>query len=1129
MARRPIGLGRETALKKLWVGKFELAVETLSMPRPASARERLLRGVSGTAWLTLTGDGPLTLQPAGDGVVFRRHFEVVHEVRHPQTEMSLEAARRLDPAARVGTSVELPLTVPRGHLSRVAHESMRAVDWARDLVTPGRVLVAFDDVTVERVPRQRATGRITHGHAYYPADRRLPKTLRRQVADFEVEFTALRLEPKSASAEAVLTLPTSIGDATSCHPATLALGRVPLASNCEFYVERPAQAWGPWLIGDTGLLAQGTGFGFDASTTQGAPAVLPAWRGLRVDGGSASGARHIPDPCNSGYLGGEYGITQGVVTPSGFYGALDLEHEHAFTTLNPLGYGVKFSTATLNLAESRVQGGALGHGAVRPPKQAMHGAGGGEITVPFTALSLQGDLNLAGITDAPSDRLVWGNYPDDAAPLDVWAVNARGGLLTLAAGPKPSLCPVTSSGYIDGPPNSAPGPALTYLSAKNISGLVLLDLEDLAVSSPDREGGAPIRPTRMRGWLRVDTFGLDGELWGMNQAKDPLGEPARRAYVGRTPFDAHLLADKERYNLYGQFVSSAVYDSKLGGTLALGPPCGIPTVAFDGMELSSTASMVGGQIELPPAGFKLDHWHLDLVPMGDPAAAGVLSVRTGRIVLTAAGIAEPVHFEAPFRLTWGELLADGNIGELRFDTSALGQRFDGLRYAANSVSLSPYVAGDPASFLATCGTVYFDFFGGASVNIRDAHDTEPAAPFFNRVVKVPSGAMAGACVETDLHLAGAWHGTGDNPLALFDFPNATMGYNDALQDGFIGRGAVALDFLGGGTLDAIIEARSTGIDVHFSASAARDINLGLYAALGGMAELRGCVRVEDSLMKCMNIGAVLERSASTGMGILAPKAGAVVDVNVTVTPTALDFFGSGSMLFSVAGAAADLYAQVHCHHDYARRTVEGEVLGRVDCNSLVGGLEGEGQLTWFASDDAGYLQGRMGVYVASWVGKSALEGGFFVGHNTPKSHAWVLQPDSQHFGISHAILPDRLTGVFGYGRTSLSLNLYVIGGGVEIYAGVGAFSEMPASVSSAWPDGALVGGLPYVVGSCGVHVHGEILGGLVSASAWADLDLRGPVPMYFEGTVGLEGCVLWVLCASVDLTVGLNSGGFYVA
>jgi hypothetical protein len=172
-----------------------------------------------------------------------------------------------------------------------------------------------------------------------------------------------------------------------------------------------------------------------------------------------------------------------------------------------------------------------------------------------------------------------------------------------------------------------------------------------------------------------------------------------------------------------------------------------------------------------------------------------------------------------------------------------------------------------------------------------------------------------------------------------------------------------------------------------------------------------------------------------------------------------------------------------------------------------------------------YLQGRMGIYVCSWVASGGLEGGFFLGHHVPKQLAWVLQPTNPHFGVSDAILPDYLTGLFGYGQLSFGVNWYVLGGGVDLYAGMGAFSDTPPGLSGAWSD---IVGLPYVIGSCGVYVHGEILGGLVSASAWANLSLRGPIPTYFEGTFGLEGCVVWVLCASVDVTGGVNSSGFYL-
>jgi hypothetical protein len=59
-------------------------------------------------------------------------------------------------------------------------------------------------------------------------------------------------------------------------------------------------------------------------------------------------------------------------------------------------------------------------------------------------------------------------------------------------------------------------------------------------------------------------------------------------------------------------------------------------------------------------------------------------------------------------------------------------------------------------------------------------------------------------------------------------------------------------------------------------------------------------------------------------------------------------------------------------------------------------------------------------------------------------------------------------------------------------------------------------------------LHGEILGGIVSASGSANLVLSGPIPLQYEGTLTLEGCVMWVFCGSVSMTTGLNSDGFYL-
>jgi hypothetical protein len=152
-----------------------------------------------------------------------------------------------------------------------------------------------------------------------------------------------------------------------------------------------------------------------------------------------------------------------------------------------------------------------------------------------------------------------------------------------------------------------------------------------------------------------------------------------------------------------------------------------------------------------------------------------------------------------------------------------------------------------------------------------------------------------------------------------------------------------------------------------------------------------------------------------------------------------------------------------------------------------------------------------------------MEGGFFVGNGVPKQLAWVLESTNPHFGVSQAILPSTLTGVFGYGQHSRAANFaYVFSGGVELYAGMGAFNVVPPGMSPAF---AGVVGFPYVIGACGIYAHGEILGGVVSASAWGNLSLRGPLPVYFEGTFGLEGCVLWTVCDSVEVTADINDSG----
>ena len=268
----------------------------------------------------------------------------------------------------------------------------------------------------------------------------------------------------------------------------------------------------------------------------------------------------------------------------------------------------------------------------------------------------------------------------------------------------------------------------------------------------------------------------------------------------------------------------------------------------------------------------------------------------------------------------------------------------------------------------------------------------------------------------------------------------------------------------------------------------------------------------------MAVTGYLETSATVGTGIIEPHGAVAVEVNIAVTATSFDFYASGEMFLTVAACGLDVSASVHLFHDYLAGSAEGDLQGRINCNAIVAGLEGEGQLSWYVDAATQYLQGRVKIGICGWTGGLGLEGGLFVGHQVPKAKAWVLYAGGEHFGIRDALLPDYLTGVYGYGQISFGVNWYIFGGGVEIYAGMGAFMDTPLGAATATVGLAL----PYVLGSCGLSVHGEILGGLVSASAWATLSLRGPVPLYFEGSFGLKGCVLWVICASISVTAGIT-------
>ena len=1124
-----IGPERQPAVEPpgvLLIGGFELAVDAITSVGKWDAAGKTLKGVSGTAWLKLgCATAVHSRQLAEIPIGYRRmtaSMEIVHRVANPETEISLLEAYRYNPDIQVGQTLEVDLAVTGSRFHDLARSASGVFGALEFPDHRGDILVAFTRVTIERVTGKKSTGRIVEGEVSFPADPPCPREIRLNLGGFTVLISAMTLRPTCATATATLILPDSIASTDTCRPASLPLGTVAFAPDCNIYVEKPDEDFGPWLVGDTGMIVTGHGYTVDLSDAR-SPGARPAvWMGVILDNGRASGSPLNPSDSNTGYLAGQYQFNGALIIPAGFQGQLDLRARHAFHPTNPHGYEVTIDGGFLTLINSEVALGQLGPGTIRLPSVSVcKGGPGNQIEASFSSLSVQSDLDLWGeVTFKPGLDFCWGELTRSGYEVASWCLEPLKGRLYLPANPLSSFCPDDGMGFM--------ALSILDLEAKGVAGVTVYSLRNVRVFSPDRPGGTafPIEfPQGLEGWLRVGHKGMDGEiLVRPSLPNERLGEPARFGYAGNDPFRASLMSQEKRM-LLAQYAPSAVYDSQLDGTLGIPVPCNIPALTFKKMELTSTAHLVGGDVVLPVGGVTLDYWKLQLVPTGDPNQAGVVSVRTGRLVFTAAGISEPVHFDKPFKLTWGEILADGNLGELFINYNNYGQRFDGLPYTPQNMGLSAYAPGGTDGYLATCGTVHFNFFGTAFVNIHDArNDAQPSAPWHSRHVTVPKTGEP-TCAATDLTLHGQVDNSAGDLLGVFDFPDVGMDYYEAAQDGFYGEGRSELGMLHSDTLETHIEIHSDATDIRIASASNHDLDLGFYR-VGTLGNIAGCVRLEGPLLTRISVWAALEQSSSTGFGILEPKGGFAVEVNLDITPTSLNFYAAGNIVYSVAGSAVDVAASVHLLVDYQRGSAEGEMNGSLDCNSIVGGLEGSGQVTWYVDASTQYLQGRLKMSICGWAGGVGMEGGLFIGNNCPKTKAWVLlHSSSERFGISPAILPDSLTGLYGYGYVSFGINWYIFGGEIELFAGMGAFSQAPPGLSSAWPAGL---GLPYVVGSAGVYVSGEILGGLVSASAWADLDLRGPIPIYFEGNFGLEGCVLWVICASIEVTAGLNSSGFYL-
>lgn len=303
-----------------------------------------------------------------------------------------------------------------------------------------------------------------------------------------------------------------------------------------------------------------------------------------------------------------------------------------------------------------------------------------------------------------------------------------------------------------------------------------------------------------------------------------------------------------------------------------------------------------------------------------------------------------------------------------------------------------------------------------------------------------------------------------------------------------------------------------------SAEASHDINLSVVANFSSMGKIWGCGCIVGESLERVVVGGEL----SSGFGVgssLAARGGAMVAMKLSFLPTQTKISIMGDMYVLLATSVnAEVSGMAELTEDHGVGFVEGYLKGTVSLSTFMDGISAEGELQWHFGLDYQMIQGRVAVGIYGPV-SLGMESGVFLGNNCPKDKIWVTDGINGRFSFNKGGLPTRLSGMYAFISVSSSVNLYVVSGGFEVYVGVGAFLGTSPPVGSGFG----------VIGNVGVRIWGEILGGLVSASAWGNLQFIIGIPPAFEGSIGLEACVLWVFCGSVDIHCGYNhDDGFYL-
>lgn len=966
--------------------------------------------------------------------------------------------------------------------------------------------VTFTDLELEHWPPGQ-TEKVTKGRI----KQAFTSPLYVMLNDFKVYLQKITMNTDSSFADLKIEIPPAyLYKPGSCKPYSIEIDSVRLNQRVHFYHHYSSFAEDSVIIGNTGIKTalKGATFSFKRSI-----------KVITFDSGQTIPKKS--DYNNTAFLSAAYTFTDGqLIGCEGFKADLTLKSALSYLTLIPADFNMSLQSGQISIRKSRVEKGKFA-GQVQLP-QTVTDAKKNPLSATFTDLQLDSTLDLSGtVTFTKNTKISWSNFH---------LTTGQGRLYLPAAGSEWSYGALDTAtvtkytmlqdSYIYSKIAKLPGISM-FLGGQTLS-------DSFVVKSLDCKKPLtfPFNQSKIgiKGWVNIETKGILGEIQSFRKV-DPVmtasyGITDSSKYKAKKPFSATICHEPDSLWVDFQFIRNAVYESNISGRLNIPYPCGIKA-NYKNLELTSTAEMVGGEVFFKAK--KLKYWG---VKMTAAKTGNILSVDTGEIIYMNSYITEDVHFAKPFRIIWGEMLADGGLGRFLFDYNCPGQKFDGFPLLVHNVALSKYhkkttsTALDTLGHLRAYGDLSFDFFGTKRMDIRDARDstaTHDQAPYYERFVSLNKK-------NCNLHFDKTWGS--DRAHMVFD-----VDYDNDLktgdQYGFLGVKSktmkVDIDLAVAGTsLNQTLTP--TTIDLNSRTSYIQFCKSGALTVLSGGADMDnigGLIQIKgDTLKRIYLEGQVSIKEWEFESNSLASLE--ITPNNITMSykgQVTFDLYGVG--LLGMVGTRFVLNtSQVSLEGDISgafRVYFGGTNLAEIYTSSSYLNIEAAGRLNFYLSPTVNYVQGYAKVKLKVGYIQPECEGAFFVGYKAPPNKIWVLDTITRGPSIRDKLSgKSSLTGCYFAGLFSYTVDITIVSAGIQMWAGMGFFADNAAVT---------------FIGHGGVEVHGKLLGGLVSGSAWAELYNQFDIGasdfyMCLQGTLGLEICALVVFCVpmEIDFYVDTDTG-----